>query len=368
MRRIRDRFWRLFDLKLHPLKVVLFNIITGCGFLGGLAALMISSAIRVGVDQIVAIALAELLLLMSFYFINCRDRLEAAVVLISLIALVDFPWMFFMGGGVRSGMPFWFVMGIVFTFLLAEGRLLVGLTIVELIVYTGCFLVDFYYPQYTTPILTRGGQFVDVWQSMVCLGLVIGSISVFHGRVHRKMHVQDMRHRQELEQAQTELTAAREAYKKLAYTDFMTGLYNRTAFENELLRLKREPARPDVCFIVADLNRLKEINDRRGHEAGDSAIRCAGRMLAQSFGSDCRCYRIGGDEFCVISETMTAQQARERVESFSRSMEHQEVAAGWPLSMAVGWHMTDSLGYDGAFRAADQAMYRCKVEMNGART
>ena len=363
MRRLKERIWRLFDLKLRPLRAVLFNIIAVCGLAGGLVALVVSAVIRIDPVQLLAIGLSESVLMFSFYLVNRRHRLDLAVFLIGLIAVTTMPWMFFAGGGVFSGMPFWFVMAIVFTFLLAEGKLLAFLSILEIAVYTGCFLLDYYCPNYTTPIETTSGRYLDIWQSMLCLALVTGVITFFHGRVYRRMHVQDTIHRRELEKAKQEMEAAQEAYKKLAYTDLMTGLRNRSAFENYILRLKREPPRDGVHFIVADLNRLKEINDRLGHEAGDSAIRCAGRSIAKVFGEDCRCYRIGGDEFCIISERLTGPEVEERIEVFRRRVSGQEVAPGWPLSMAVGWHAADAAGYDEAFRTADQKMYRRKEEM-----
>ena len=142
MRRLKERIWRLFDLKLRPLRAVLFNIIAVCGLVGGLVALVVSAVIRIDPVQLLAIGLSEVILMFSFYLVNRRHRLDLAVFLIGLIAVTTMPWMFFVGGGVFSGMPFWFVMAIVFTFLLAEGKLLAFLSILEIAVYTGGFLLD----------------------------------------------------------------------------------------------------------------------------------------------------------------------------------------------------------------------------------
>lgn len=92
-------------------------------------------------------------------------------------------------------------------------------------------------------------------------------------------------------------------YKRLAYTDLLTGAGNRNAFELDLKHIEanlKDDKR--TLFIVAyDLNRLKEINDRYGHAAGDSYIRkMASVLLDSSWGDECHHYRIGGDEFATI--------------------------------------------------------------------
>lgn len=91
-------------------------------------------------------------------------------------------------------------------------------------------------------------------------------------------------------------------YKKLAYTDVLTGLNNRTAFELDLKELERDPARKSAVTLVAyDLNRLKEINDRYGHAAGDAYIKkMAGLIRESRLGGQGGHYRIGGDEFATV--------------------------------------------------------------------
>ena len=55
-----------------------------------------------------------------------------------------------------------------------------------------------------------------------------------------------------------------------------------------------------LLAVYADLNNLKIINDRYGHEEGDFSIRLVGQFLQDSIGKRGVCGRIGGDEFCVL--------------------------------------------------------------------
>jgi diguanylate cyclase (GGDEF)-like protein len=96
-----------------------------------------------------------------------------------------------------------------------------------------------------------------------------------------------------------ELKHAYRLLESLASTDVLTGIYNRTFFEAELDRLKSSRRYP-VGVIVVDLDGLKEINDTRGHAAGDLMICKAADVLKESVRSDDLVARTGGDEFTIL--------------------------------------------------------------------
>lgn len=90
-------------------------------------------------------------------------------------------------------------------------------------------------------------------------------------------------------------------YQRLAKEDSLTGVANRLAFEEKLSEIqeKAETYR-DVILIFFDVNGLKNVNDRFGHNAGDELIVAAARCIENVFARLGGCYRIGGDEFCVL--------------------------------------------------------------------
>lgn len=71
-----------------------------------------------------------------------------------------------------------------------------------------------------------------------------------------------------------------ENYKKLAYVDSLTGLFNYTAFK---YMKSRWPERTDWTYIVMDVNWLKQTNDQYGHRAGDELLCCAARCIREAF-------------------------------------------------------------------------------------
>jgi diguanylate cyclase (GGDEF)-like protein/PAS domain S-box-containing protein len=154
--------------------------------------------------------------------------------------------------------------------------------------------------------------------------------------------------------------------KYLATHDALTGLYNRSIFQQLLGRALAQGRRYGRRFAVLfiDLDRFKVINDSFGHAAGDTVLKTTAERLQQFVRASDVLARIGGDEFVALIETPTREGAG--------------VAAGKLLEalaapMVVGGHecrMTASLGIatfpedaqdgDGLVESADMAMYVAK--------
>ncbi len=90
------------------------------------------------------------------------------------------------------------------------------------------------------------------------------------------------------------------AYQKLAYTDQMTGMNNRTCFNIDFSELSKNPE--DIAVIDFDLNNLKYTNDTFGHSVGDLYIKNCATIIHDIFDGIGKCYRVGGDEFVVLIE------------------------------------------------------------------
>lgn len=85
-----------------------------------------------------------------------------------------------------------------------------------------------------------------------------------------------------------------------ADVDVMTGLANRRVYEEDMNRLLEEKPKADQVYIAIDINGLKDMNDTRGHGAGDKLIISAAQCMEQTFGALGKLYRIGGDEFVAM--------------------------------------------------------------------
>lgn len=86
-----------------------------------------------------------------------------------------------------------------------------------------------------------------------------------------------------------------------AYTDALTGLGNRRAYSEELDHIRVSPNRSNLIIAEFDVNGLKETNDNFGHAVGDELLIAVADCLRNSFSRIGKCYRIGGDEYCILA-------------------------------------------------------------------
>jgi diguanylate cyclase (GGDEF)-like protein len=146
--------------------------------------------------------------------------------------------------------------------------------------------------------------------------------------------------------------------------DPLTGLANRRAFEETIaLALARAGVngRP-VTLAVGDVDRFKTINDRHGHLAGDDCLREIARALTAASRAGDRVFRWGGDEFAVVVEGASSDEAAAacaRLEDAVRTAVR--TPAGAPVSITFGWTQTLDAGNCAALVAdADAALLERK--------
>src|SRR5580658_8478273 len=89
---------------------------------------------------------------------------------------------------------------------------------------------------------------------------------------------------------------------KLAYSDVLTGLPNRTLFNDRLGVAMEEARRKQAPFTVLlmDLDRFKHINDTLGHHAGDQVLQQTAKRLRNMLRKSDTIARLGGDEFVIL--------------------------------------------------------------------
>jgi diguanylate cyclase (GGDEF)-like protein len=166
-----------------------------------------------------------------------------------------------------------------------------------------------------------------------------------------------------------------DAMNELANRDALTGIRNKTAYDNEVLQLDWEIAEGNAEFAIAmiDLNFLKRINDTFGHEHGNMAIKKLCYIVCHVF-EHSPVFRVGGDEFVVILQNNDYKNMDELVKEFNRQIS--ECSRGknmnmWEkISAAIGIAVFDpdmDSAVENVFRRADKAMYQRKREMKSLR-
>lgn len=165
-----------------------------------------------------------------------------------------------------------------------------------------------------------------------------------------------------------------EFISRLAYQDGLTGVGNRTAFEERIAELEEEKnndASISIGIIMFDVNDLKFVNDNLGHPLGDSMIRAAADTISAAFGEDKEeCFRIGGDEFAVIicGEDIQSRYEKGMLKFEELTTLHNSAPESrFRVSIAHGFFLYDSeCGVEqitDAYHMADKRMYETKREM-----
>ena len=164
--------------------------------------------------------------------------------------------------------------------------------------------------------------------------------------------------------ALTDITARKKAESYLSYLgthDVLTGLKNRSFFEETLVKLQQENRYP-VSIVIIDINGLKKANDSGGHEAGDALIRRAASVLTQAASDQDTIARIGGDEFAMLLSYQDERAARNLVAQLNTLVGmNNQFHGGIELSMSIG----SATAYTGmkltsVLRTADERMYAAK--------
>lgn len=148
---------------------------------------------------------------------------------------------------------------------------------------------------------------------------------------------------------------------ELADRDTLTPLPNRRVFLRALERAIARVARHGVptALLFADLDRLKEINDRHGHGAGDAALLKVAMLLRQNVRGTDLVARIGGDEFALLLDYVGEDAARAKAAALAADIARAE--GRLPVSISIGVAaLRPGDSAETAMARADADMYRQK--------
>ena len=149
----------------------------------------------------------------------------------------------------------------------------------------------------------------------------------------------------------------------LAFHDSLTGLYNRTFFDEEVSRVNTSRNLP-ISVIFADVNGLKGLNDRFGHFYGDDYLKTISRTIKESCRHEDLVVRWGGDEFVVLllrTDTEMAEEIVSRIEKNLSKIDCFAVEASVSFGVATKRDMLTD--FHDVLRNAELAMYLKKREL-----
>lgn len=144
----------------------------------------------------------------------------------------------------------------------------------------------------------------------------------------------------------------------LAFKDDLTDLFNRNAYIRDLEKLKRKELK-SLWFSIFDIDDFKIINDTHGHLFGDEILIAAAHRLCEVFDEkNHTVYRIGGDEFLVISKDISEDD----LINLLLKLRNIELKSG-DFRFSKGYSFVENKGsgtFDTAFHNADKMLYADK--------
>ena len=159
----------------------------------------------------------------------------------------------------------------------------------------------------------------------------------------------------------TEKKEAEEELKRASFTDILTGLYNRTHFEEKAKALLAKEYLP-VGVIMGDANGLKLVNDTLGHSEGDELLKLMAQVLRDVCDDRQLIFRIGGDEFVILVPNSTDYECENIIKKIFKQCnlyKHDLI----DISISLGASITDNINksiYE-ALKEAEDKVYRQKL-------
>ena len=108
---------------------------------------------------------------------------------------------------------------------------------------------------------------------------------------------------------------------------------------------------------------LKYLNDNFGHNTGDEAIKNVALIIKESFSDKENCYRIGGDEFCVISIGNDPTGFETMYQQFTDKVAEKSKTVNYPFSVASAYYVVQDESVNEAMQIVDNMMYEDKKEI-----
>jgi len=191
------------------------------------------------------------------------------------------------------------------------------------------------------------GMFLEM---MIAVGIIVLLFEATQGRLAAEMEA---------------LVHSERELKEMGVRDPLTGLYNRHHF-NDVIRRELANVRrygTELSVLLVDVDRFKEINDRKGHGAGDDVLRFVANYLTTCIRESDFVFRWGGDEFLLLLPRTDEGAAAQKAEEAARKLPKIPGTEGLHPSLSVGWatHRMNA-EFPATLALADQRMYEMKVK------
>lgn len=327
-----------------PLQHRFLNIMHFAAILGCTVCLIANTLFEVDTYTACLCAAGGIMTSGLYYLSRIKRQLGLAAPLsILLFSLILLPGFWFLNGGTRSGILFYYfiVSGAIVIIMRGWKRIL--FFFMNLAAFIGLILIEYQFPQYIINAKSRHVTYTDLGMDSI---IVMIMLTVMYFSIVRHYDAEHKR------------------VKELLGTDELSNCYNRRYLDQRLDQLiEGHQTRGDTfSLMLIDLDNFKEVNDSYGHMTGDVIIREMGDFLKSSLSAKYCVARYGGDEFVVLMPDVPLKTAVTVADELrQKCSDHQWVAAQLAISLSIG-----IIEYEGSTREiviqeVDNRMYGAKM-------
>ncbi|MCC0646734.1 GGDEF domain-containing protein [Clostridioides sp. ZZV15-6598] len=232
--------------------------------------------------------------ILAIYSFKTQDIDRGRLVINIGLNIFLFPVLFFISGGVDSGMMFYFLLGISVISLTLDGLKRIVMLLISMFVYCISIFLAFNYPNLIVSIgESRASDTISSF-IIVSLFLCIVMIVVLQEYSHERDKVYKLNQRLE----------------RQANIDDLTNLYNRRYLIQYMSNILKKPLEERTMSIVLfDIDDFKKINDKYGHLCGNNVLIRFSEILIEEVGNYGIVSRYGGEEFIVVMPSFTKSKA-----------------------------------------------------------
>lgn len=223
-----------------------------------------------------------------------------------------------------------------------------------------------YYYIYTFADGTQLLQYMDIrWALLGALEstipVILVGISYIIFLAYKDNYEQE---NEKLVEAMKELDDSYRKLKVMANTDFLTGIYNRAGFTGAINEMIENNV--DMIFVMADIDKFKNINDTYGHEVGDNILKAFSQSLICNISEKDLICRWGGEEFIIVFTNISLDEAIQRTNCIREDVLQVEVlnnendVVKMTASFGVAKHIAKNNHFLATITRADEALYYSK--------
>jgi len=258
--------------------------------------------VSLNIYKILFFALADILLLVSTYYSKTRTALALFMLFLFSWILLFIPCM-----GWSAGLQNYFILALMLLFFATYGKPVIKF------VNAGFVLII---RIITIVIYGKVGSQVEISLFADKLMQIVNISAVFFGIIFISYLYSEKE-----SEAEDKLMKYNDMLRKEAYTDQLTGLYNRRKAKDYLRELNDEVRDKPLSIGIGDIDFFKKVNDTYGHDVGDEVLKEIARLLTEGCGSSAFVARWGGEEFLVVFPDSNGDEAYAVLEDLRRKIQ-----------------------------------------------